>query len=129
MSMPTPIPNPANSVFSREIGGTPVHVISQANTNPTVVKAAPGTVIGIACMNAGAVVGWLHLHDTASAPTAGSTPVVQCYAVPASTFGNGFILDVPITFSSGIAFTFTGGAADNDSSAAPAGVALNIIYR
>lgn len=129
MSSPVPKHNTANSSFVWEIGGTPSHLISAANTNPTSVKAAPGTLMGVVCFNPTATVGWLKLHDTAGAPIAGTTAVKQTYLVPASTAGNGFIVDIPIEFTAGIALTFTGGSADADTTAAPAGVAINVIYR
>lgn len=130
MSMPTPIANPANSVFARDIGGTPFHLISTAGMNRTLVKAAPGTVMNITAINGTATLGWLHICDSATAPAAdGSTPVAQCYGVPASTIGNGLTISVPINFEHGIALSFTGGSADNDTSNGPAGVAINIVYR
>jgi hypothetical protein len=129
MNMPLPKQNPANSTFMWEVGSSPSHTITAASTNPTVVKASPGTIVGIACFNSTASVAWLKLHDAASAPVAGTTPVTLALLIPASTAGNGFILDIPIEFSAGIAFTVTGSAADADASASPAGLAINILYR
>jgi hypothetical protein len=129
MSMPVPKQNPANSTFSRDIGGTPKHYISVGSTNLTSVKANPGTLMNCSCMNPTASMGWLKLYDTASAPVIGVDDVVQCWGVPASTSGNGFTISVPIDFQNGIAFAFTGLSADADATNSPAGVALNFIYR
>lgn len=116
-------------MFAWDIGETPYHLITAANTNPTSVKASPGTLMGVICFNPTATIGWLKLHDTAAAPVAGTTAVKQAYLIPASTAGNGFVVDIPIEFSAGIAFTFTSAAADADTSAGPAGAAINLIYR
>jgi hypothetical protein len=129
MGMPVPIANPANSTFNREIGGTPHHAITEANTNATVVHAGPATVMVVSCFSDISTVGWLKLHDTASTPVAGATPVVQAYLAPASLLGNGFVLKTPIRFNNGVAYTFTGASADSDASSGPAGVAVNIVYR
>jgi len=111
------------------VTGTPAHYLSAASTNATVVKASAGTILNITAINTTATVYYLKLHDTASTPTAGSTAVVQCYAIPASTSGNGFVISVPIAFASGVAFTCVGGIADNDSSNAATGIAINFVYR
>jgi hypothetical protein len=117
------------NVLTEETGGTPVHYLSAASTNQTVVKASPGTLMNVTAINTTATVYYLKLHDTASTPTAGTTAVVQCYAIPASTSGNGFTISVPMTFASGIAFTLVGGIADNDTSNAATGITVDFVYR
>jgi hypothetical protein len=111
------------------MGGTPAHYLSAASTNQINVKASAGTLLNVTAINTTATVYYLKLHDTASTPTAGTTAVVQCYAIPASTSGNGFTISVPMTFSSGIAFTLVGGIADNDTSNAATGVTVDFVYR
>jgi hypothetical protein len=117
------------NVLTEETGGTPVHYLSAASTNQTVVKASPGTLMNVTAINTTATLYYLKLHDTASTPTAGTTAVVQCYAIPASTSGNGFTISVPMTFASGIAFTLVGGIADNDTSNAATGITVDFVYR
>ena len=109
--------------------GTPVHYLSAASTNQTNVKASAGTLLNVTAINTTATVYYLKLHDTASTPTAGTTAVVQCYAIPASTSGNGFTISVPMTFANGIAFTLVGGIADNDTANAATGVTIDFVYR
>jgi hypothetical protein len=115
--------------MSFESAGTPVHYLSAANTNPTVVKAAPGIISSVTCFNTTAVIYWLKLHDTMQTPVAGTTPIVQSYPIPSSTAGNGFTINVPMNFNNGIAFTLVGAIADTDSSNAATGVNINFIYR
>jgi hypothetical protein len=119
----------AVAISTTVMGGTPVHYLSAASTNQTNVKASAGTLLNVTAINTTATVYYLKLHDTASTPTAGTTAVVQCYAIPASTSGNGFTISVPMTFSIGIAFTLVGGIADNDTSNAATGVTVDFVYR
>ena len=112
-----------------ETPGTPVHYLSAASTNQTNVKASAGVLMNITAINTTATVYYLKLHNTASTPTAGTTAVVQCYAIPASVSGNGLTISVPMTFTSGIAFTLVGGIADNDTANAATGVTIDFVYR
>jgi len=115
--------------MSYESPGVPVHFLSAATTNPTVIKASPGVITSITALNTTAVLYWLKLHDTLTTPIAGTTAVVQSYPIPASVAGNGFTINVPIKFAYGIAFTLVGAIADTDSSNAATGINLNFVYR
>lgn len=48
------------------------------------VKATPGNLYWVSCSNANAAVRYLQIHDKASAPTAGNTPILS-FVIPAGT--------------------------------------------
>lgn len=99
-----------------------VHTLnSAATTNATSVKNSVGTIYNILVSNLSASVRYLKLFNKASAPTVGTDIPILTIALPANTF-------VPINFgavgyrpSLGIAYSITGAAADNDTTAIGAG--------
>lgn len=124
-----PLPLLNSSPIISDLPGLPAHYLSAASTNPTVIKAAPGTLLSITAINTTATLYYLKMHNTAAAPTAGVTPVALNFAIPASASGNGFVCTVPTLFTAGIAFTLVGGIADADNSNAATGITLDFVYR
>ena len=91
------------------------HVISAATTNPTIVKASAGRLLGWNISNTNAAFRYVKFHNQATSPTAG-TGVVRTVAVPPNSNVN-FSMEGGIAFATGIAMTTVTGAADNDSAA------------
>jgi|SRR5882672_6058619 len=109
----------------------PFSLIATADTNQTLVKAGPGVLVGIHAINTNAAVRYLKFYDIRKVPVAGSGIPVRRYAIPAQSTGAGFVAPffLPARFLNGIAFTITGGQADNDTSALAAGdVTLTLEY-
>ena len=110
-------------------GATPYSYISASGTNATNVKASAGTIYSLVSMNTTASARYIHMYNSASAPTAGSGTPIKRFLVPA---GGGFIWPIPpqgVAFSSGIGFTITGGVADSDTTSISASdVVLNMDY-
>lgn len=112
-------------------GTIPFSLLAVANTNATLVKRGAGRLVSIIAVNINAAVRYLKFYDMDKVPTAGSGIPVRRYAIPASTTGLGFVITpaVPMGFSAGLAFTITGGVADNDASAISANdVILTLEY-
>jgi hypothetical protein len=97
------------------------HLVSAATTNPTVVKASAGRLLGFVLANNAATMVYVKFHNQTTAPTAG-TGVVRSVGIPAGRTVT-FSLEGGIAFSTGIALTTVTGAADSNSTA----VALNDI--
>lgn len=97
------------------------HLVSAANTNPTVVKASAGRLLGYVLTNNAASKVYVKFHNQTTSPTAG-TGVVRSVGIPAGATVT-FSLEGGIAFSTGIALTTVTGAADADNTA----VALNDI--
>ncbi len=107
-------------------GWTPHRLISAASTNATSVKASAGQVGFIYAVNLNAAVRYLKLYNKASAPTVGTDTPIATLPIPASATGAGFMMPIPdgVTFTTGIAYATTTGAADSDTGA----VAANEIF-
>jgi hypothetical protein len=97
------------------------HLVSAATTNPTVIKASAGRLLGFVLTNNAASKVYVKFHNQTTAPTAGSG-VVRSFGIPAGGTIT-FSLEGGIAFSTGIALTTVTGAADADATA----VALNDI--
>jgi hypothetical protein len=110
-------------------GATPYSFISASGTNATNVKASAGTVYSMVAMNTSASARYIHMYNSASAPTAGSGTPIKRFLVP---IGGGFTWPIPpqgVAFSSGIGFTITGGVTDADTTSISASdVVLNLDY-
>jgi hypothetical protein len=101
-------------------GSTPFSFLSVANTTPVRVKKGAGKIFSIHAINVAAAVRYLKFYDTLVTPGAAGVGIpVRRYAIPASATGAGFVLApiVPMTFTAGIVFTITTGAADSDATA------------
>lgn len=113
-------------------GCTPYHLLSTASTNATNIKPTAGTLCSVVVINPTSTVYDLRFYDSAAAPPtcSSATGVVLNLPVPASTTGSGFVIPWHHgqKFVSGIGFCLTGAVADNDNTAAAAGVAINLGY-
>ena len=107
-------------------GWTPHRLVSAATTNATSVKGSAGEIGFIYAVNLNAAVRFLKLYNKATAPTVGTDTPAATLPIPASPTGAGFTLPIPqgCTFSTGIAYATTTGAADSDTAA----VAANEIF-
>lgn len=102
------------------IGGwSPAHLVSAATTNATSVKASAGSLGSIYASNSGAGFAYVKFFNKASAPTVGTDVPVFVLGLPP---GGGGSHEIPagLSFSTGIAFAITGGAADADATAVAA---------
>ena len=97
------------------------HLVSAATTNPTVVKASAGRLLGYVLANNAATMVYVKFHNQTTTPTAG-TGVVRSVGIPAGRTIT-FSLEGGIAFSTGIGLTTVTGAADANNTA----VALNDI--
>lgn len=105
------------------------HLISAATTNATSLKASAGQVYGYDIGNNGASDAYVKFYNKASAPTVGTDTVTRTVYIPKGSrvelgSSNG------IAFSTGIAFSITGGMADNDTTAVGAAqVSVAVSYK
>lgn len=101
-------------------GTIPYSHISSSSTNCTLVKRGQGCLVSIMAVNLSASVVYLKFYDMSRDPeVAGLGTPLRRYAIPASTTGKGIVITpkLPTQFYRGLAFTLTGGAADNDTTA------------
>lgn len=116
--------NGAQAIFptANDIGGcTPGKLISAATTNATVIKGSAGQIYTFTVSNINAAVRYAKLYDKATAPTVGTDVPKQVIALPPGgatppQLGTA----IGLTFSSGIGFALTTGAADADTGAVAA---------
>jgi hypothetical protein len=104
-------------------------IASAANTtNATLAKNGPGAVFAISGYNAAASVRYLKLYNKASAPAVGTDVPFATIALQATAAFNPNLCG--LSFSTGIAYALTTGAADNDTGALTAAdvVGLSITY-
>lgn len=113
--------------------GTPVTptasiLNSAASTNGTVAKGSAGTIYALAVSNNGAGVAYFKLHNSTTV-TVGTTAVSQWFKVPAGDSINIYYGKVGLRHGTGICYSITGAAADNDTTAVAAGqVKVNLSY-
>lgn len=106
-------------------------LIAAATTNATSVKATAGRICNGWVFNTSATTKFMKFYNKTSAPTVGTDVPVWTLPIPA---GQGLPLAEILgifckSFSSGIAYALTGGAADNDTTALAAGdVIVNFGY-
>lgn len=101
---------------------------SAATTNPTNVKASPGTIGSIQGINTAAYAVFLVLYDSvANPPVPGTTVIREKIPLPA---GAAFAIDAGWSFTTGIGYALTKLAADSDTTVIAAGdiQGLNINY-
>jgi hypothetical protein len=114
---------PAHAQFA------PVKYLSAATTNSTLVQAGRLVLNVVLPINTTTTVYYLKLYDKATAPTCGTDVPKWTIPVPfgASNSGGGVALPTAngAQFNLGLGFCLTGGIADNDTSSAATGVALN----
>jgi hypothetical protein len=102
------------------------HVVSAATTNPTIVKATAGRVLGWSLGNPSAGWRYVKLHNSATIPTAGAG-VVQTIAIPPGGLAQ-CDLAAGLGFSAGIGLTIVTGAADADATAVAANDVVGDIF-
>lgn len=105
---------------------TGARLVSAASTNATSVKGSAGAVGWVYAVNLNAAVRYLKFYNKATSPTVGTDTPVATLPIPASTTGAGFMIPIPggVSFTTGIAYATTTGAADSDTAA----VAANEIF-
>jgi hypothetical protein len=103
-------------------------LVSASGTNPTVIKAAPGTVNGWYIYNSNGSARKVAFHNIATTPTAG-TGVVIALVIPPLSAANVSLPD-GITFTTGISITTVTGLAEADSTGVAANdLVINIFYK
>jgi hypothetical protein len=102
------------------------HIVAAGTTNPTVVKASAGRVLGWSLGNTSAAWRYVKLHNQTTSPTAGSG-VVQTIAIPPGGLAQVEIA-AGIAFTTGIALTIVTGSADADATAVTAGDVVGDIF-
>ena len=108
-------------------GATISHVVSAASTNAANVKASAGRVVGWSFVNTTASWQYVKLHNTASAPTAGSG-VVMTIAIPPNGVNNMPVGGGSIGFATGIGRSIVTGSADADATATTAGAVVGDLF-
>lgn len=109
----------------------PFKYLSQASTNSTLVSGAGQNVLKwIVAVNTTNTVYYLKFYNKATAPTCGTDTPILSIPIPAANTGGGLaaISFDDTRFSLGIGFCLTGALADNDSTNAATGVAINLGY-
>ncbi len=107
----------------------PKKYLSAASTNSTLVKTGKTMIRSLLVLNTTSVTYYLKFYNKATAPTCGTdTPVLTIPVPNAAGAGGGFALSVPdgFMFNLGLGFCLTGAIADNDTTVAATGVAINI---
>lgn len=104
--------------------GVPKHYLSTVSTNATLVYGARANVSAIMGFNTNATVYFLKIYDKATAPTCGTDTPVLTVPLPQNT-GNGVQLGQGLQFANGVGFCITGAIADNDTSNAATGIAVD----
>lgn len=111
----------------------PLHFLSAASTNSTLVRGAPAALYSVVAVNTTAAIYYLKLYDKATAPTCGTDVPVATYPIPfgSASSGGGFVIGrgTAAGFNNGLGFCLTGGIADNDVANAAAGIAINLEVR
>ena len=112
---------------------TPYSALSAASTNATTVKAATAILGGWALYNTNAAARYVKLYNTAVSPTVGTTVPTLRITVPGNTAGAGSNIAPPaqgISFSTGLSYAITTGAADSDATAVLLNeVVVNLFYQ
>jgi len=123
---------PSQASLEPQLGGTTMYkLISAASTNATNVKSSEGALYGVQVFNTNASARYLKLYNKASAPTVGTDTPVKVLTIPGNTAGSGLVIHFAngISFTTGIAFALTTGAADSDTGAVAANeIVTNLDY-
>ena len=107
----------------------PVKWLSTNTTNSTLVRAGSTILDSLAPINTTTTLYYLKLYNKVTAPTCGTDTPLWTVPVPygASNSGGGVALPTGgLLFPLGLGFCLTGGIADADTTAAAAGVAINM---
>ena len=114
---------------AQSLQAIPVHFISLASTNSTLVSGAGQNILkwAIASNNTGTV-NFLKFYNKATAPVCGTDVPVLTIMVPTNATGGG-VTSVSFDdtrFTLGIGFCLTALVADNDTGPAQAGIAISL---
>ena len=120
---------------AQSLQSLPFHYITTSSTNSMLVNGNGQNILKwVIASNPAATTtinAWLHLYNKATAPNCGTDVPVMTIMIPpnsATGAGNTTISFDDTRFTSGIGFCVTGGAADNDNTAGPSGIVINIGY-
>ena len=117
----------------RTTGGlTLSSVIASSTTNSTLLSSAPCQLYSVEVFNNSSNIAYLKFYNFSSAPTAGSSQVVERYMVPGNPSGAGFIKmnEFGRPYATGLGYTFTGAIADSDTTVVAASAfIINIMYK
>lgn len=105
-------------------------ISSTADTNLAVIKATPGTIYGGVIYNSGAGAAYLKLYNKATAPVLASDVPVMVIPIAATGAAQLDLGTLGYRFSTGIAYSINGAAADTGTTAVLAAqvkVALSLI--
>jgi hypothetical protein len=100
---------------------------SAASTNATSAKATQGRVFKIFACNTTTTTAYIRFYNSSTAPTVGTSTVAFSRPIPPASAAGGMacasydMQDIGWSFSVGIAYAITAGAADNDTTALAAG--------
>lgn len=117
---------------AQSLQALPASYLSAASTNATLISGAGQNVLkSVIAINTTATIYYLKLYNKASVPVCGTdVPVLRIPLLPANNTGGGLSaisLD-DMRFTLGIGFCLTGALADNDTTVAATGIALNFGY-
>jgi len=115
----------ASVAFAQSV---PLKYLSAATLNPTLVHAGYTNLYSLVPINTTTTLYYLKLYNKATAPSCGTDTPVWTIPVPygASNSGGGVALPTGgLLFPTGLGFCLTGGLADNDTTNAATGVAIN----
>jgi hypothetical protein len=105
----------------------PLHFLSAATTNCTLVQTGKVVMHDLIPVNTTATIYYLKLFNKATPPVAGTDVPSWTIPIPENAAGAG--LPIPstlgLTFDAGLGFCLTGAIADNDTTVAAPGVAIN----
>jgi hypothetical protein len=115
--------------FSAFAQSAPLKYDSAASTNSTLVVSGSVQLRVLGLFNTTAAIYWLKLYDLAVAPTCGTSVVKWKVPIPfgAANAGGGAVMPISdgLAFANGLGFCLTGLQADNDTTVAATGLALN----
>ena len=108
------------------------HLVSAANTNATLLKAAPGVLGGaFTCPGSSnpGISQYLKIYDLAALPNVGVSVPKLTISTFSSSVSQVVLPSSGIQFNTGIAIAITAGSADTDASAATAnGIVVDVFF-
>lgn len=104
---------------------SPTHYLSTASNNATLVKTGQVTLASVLAVNTTGTVYYLKLYNKATAPVCGTDVPKWTIPVPASGGVASHNIAMGVLFPLGLGFCLVAGIADNDNTAAVAGIAIN----
>ena len=118
------------ALVGRTSGGLTLHSRLSTGTDSTNVKASAGQVFWGFVTNTNASARYIKFYNSASTPTLGSGTPVARFMIPPNSSGLQITAEQGLTFSTGIGYTLSTGAADSDTGTVAANeVIVNLGYR